>query len=199
MNKPRAGSCEQNQQVILDVLKIIFTQPGEVLEIGSGTGQHAVFFTQHMPHLNWQPTDLEAEHAGMNMWFDEVEHKRINAPLVLDVDMPDWEVGQKNYVFSANTCHIISGAQTEKMLKHVGKCLKLGGFFAQYGPFNYNGKHTSESNANFDVWLKQRNPNSCIKDFETIQTLAEQNGMALYKDIEMPANNRILVWEKIRS
>ncbi|HED35359.1 MAG TPA: DUF938 domain-containing protein [Gammaproteobacteria bacterium] len=196
MNKPYAASCAQNQQAILDVLKTLFTQAGDVLEIGSGTGQHAVFFTHHMRHLNWQPGDLEAEHEGMKKWFDEVEHSRINAPLILDVDMPDWAVGEKDYVFSANTTHIISAAQAEKMLKHVGACLKPGGLFAQYGPFNYNGKYTSQSNANFDVWLKQRNPNSCIKDFEIMQLLAEKNNMGLFKDIEMPANNRILVWKK---
>jgi len=196
MNKPYAESCAQNQQAILDVLKTLFTQPGEVLEIGSGTGQHAVFFTQHMPHLNWQPGDLEAEHAGMKKWFDDVEHNRISAPLILDVDMPAWLVGEKDYVFTANTTHIISAVQAEKMLKHVGECLKFGGLFAQYGPFNYNGEYTSQSNAGFDTWLKQRNPSSCIKDFETIQALAAQNGMSLFKDIEMPANNRILVWEK---
>ncbi len=197
MNKPYAGSCEQNQQVILDVLKTLFMEPGEVLEIGSGTGQHAVYFSEHLSQLNWQPSDLEAEHAGMKIWFDEVEHDRINAPLILDVDMPQWPVDKKDYVFTANTTHIISAAQTEKMFKHIGECLISGGLFAQYGPFNYQGEYTSESNANFDVWLKQRNSDSCIKDFESIEKLANDNGMKLFKDIEMPANNRILVWQKI--
>ena len=197
MNKPNAPSCEQNQQVILDVLKTLFTDPGDVLEIGSGTGQHAVFFTQNMPHLKWQPSDLEAEHMGMNMWLQEVEHNRINSPLVLDVDMPTWTVEMKDYVFTANTTHIVSTEQSEKMLKHVAECLKTGGLFVQYGPFNYNGCYTSESNANFDVWLKQRNPESCIKHFEELQQQAELNGLKLFKDIEMPANNRILVWVKI--
>jgi len=196
MFKPNSPSCEQNQQVILDVLKAFFIEPGEVLEIGSGTGQHAVFFTQHLPHLNWQPSDLETEHAGMNLWFEEVEHDRITAPLILDVEMSQWMVSKKDYVFTANTTHIISSEQTEKMLAHVGKCLKAGGLFAQYGPFNYNGKYTSPSNENFDGWLKQRNPLSCIKHFETIEKLAADNGMKLFDDIEMPANNRILVWQK---
>lgn len=196
MNKPFAESCEQNQQVILDVLKTLFIEAGDVLEIGSGTGQHAVFFTEFMPHLNWQPSDLEAEHAGMKMWFDEVEHNRIRSPLILDVDMQTWPVEPKDYIFTANTTHIISSSQVENMLKHIGLSLKPGGLFAQYGPFNYNGSYTSESNANFDIWLKQRNPDSCIKHFEVVQELAENNGMVLYKDIEMPANNRILIWQK---
>lgn len=197
MNKPNAASCEQNQQIILDVLKTLFIESGDVLEIGSGTGQHAVFFSANLMHLNWQPSDLEAEHVGMKMWFDEVEHDRIQTPLILDVDMSKWNVDKKDYIFTANTTHIISEQQTEKMFQHVGECLKSGGLFAQYGPFNYNGKYTSESNANFDVWLKQRNPLSCIKDFETIETLANENAMKLFNDIEMPANNRILVWQKI--
>jgi len=197
MNKPYAGSCEQNQQVILDVLKVLFTAPGDVLEIGSGTGQHAVFFSQHLPQLNWQPSDLEAEHVGMKMWLDEVEHNRIQTPLILDVDMPAWKVAKKDYIFTANTTHIISAQQTEKMFIHIGECLKLEGLFAQYGPFNYNGEYTSKSNKNFDVWLKQRNSLSCIKDFETIERLASENKLKLFKDIEMPENNRILVWKKI--
>ncbi len=196
MTKPFAESCAQNQQVILDVLKTLFIEPGEVLEIGSGTGQHAVFFTEHLRHLNWQLSDLETEHAGMKMWLDEVEHNRIKSPLVLDVDMPEWLLNNKDYIFTANTTHIISNLQAEKMFKHVGECLKSAGLFAQYGPFNYHGSYTSESNKNFDVWLKQRNPESCIKHFEQIESYAKANGMTLFKDIEMPANNRVLVWVK---
>lgn len=196
MNKPYAGSCAQNQQVILDVLKELFLDAGDVLEIGSGTGQHAVFFSGNLVHLNWQPSDLEAEHAGMKMWLDEVQHKRIESPMVLDVDMAVWPVEDKDYVFTANTTHIISTLQTENMFRHIGKVLKSGGLFAQYGPFNYNGEYTSESNANFDIWLKSRNPQSGIKHFESIEQLAEANSMKLYKDIEMPENNRILVWKK---
>ncbi|MCW9047180.1 MAG: class I SAM-dependent methyltransferase [Gammaproteobacteria bacterium] len=197
MIKPNSPSCEQNQQVILDVLKTIFIEPGEVLEIGSGTGQHAVFFTEHLPHLSWQLSDLEAEHAGMKMWLAEVEHNRIKPPLIFDVDMPSLDIVKTDYVFTANTTHIMSQVQAEKMFRHIGGYLKSGGLFVQYGPFNYNGQYTSESNANFDIWLKQRNPLSCIKHFESMQEQAEMNQLSLLKDIEMPANNRILVWQKI--
>lgn len=197
MIKPNAPSCEQNQQVILDILKTVFLEPGEVLEIGSGTGQHAVFFTENLPHLSWQLSDLEAEHEGMKMWLAEVEHNRIKAPLIFDVDMPSLDIAKTDYVFTANTTHIMSQSQAEKMFRHIGDYLKTAGLFVQYGPFNYNGKYTSESNANFDVWLKQRNPHSCIKHFESMQEHAEMNELRLLKDIEMPANNRILVWEKV--
>jgi len=196
LNKPFAESCAQNQQVILDVLKTLLTDAGTVLEIGSGTGQHAVFFTQHMPHLNWQPSDLLDQHAGMQMWLNEVEHNRINSPLEINVDEGPWAVKDVDYVYTANTTHIISSSQAENMLRHIGSSLKPGGLFIQYGPFNYNGNYTSESNARFDVWLKQRDSNSGIKHFETMQQQANENGMVLIKDIEMPANNRILVWRK---
>ncbi len=195
-HKPFAESCAQNQQVILDVLTTLFTEPGQVLEIGSGTGQHAVFFSQHLPHLQWQPSDLVDQHAGMKMWLQEVQHDRIAAPLEIDVDHGPWPLHEVDYVFTANTTHIISSAQVENMFRHVASCLKTGGLFAQYGPFNYNGQYTSESNARFDLWLKQRDPNSCIKHFETLQQLAESNNMQLLRDVEMPANNRILVWRK---
>lgn len=196
MNKPYAESCAQNQQVILDELKKLFTAAGEVLEIGSGTGQHAVFFTQHMPHLVWQPSDLPDQHPGMKMWLDEVEHGRIKTPLTIDVGAGPWPLENIDYVYSANTAHIISASQVVNMMTYIGNCLKAGGLFAQYGPFNYNGSYTSESNARFDVWLKQRDPDSCIKDFETLQSLAEKNGMSLFMDVMMPANNRLLVWQK---
>lgn len=196
MQKPFAESCVQNQQVILDVLKTLFTRPGEVLELGSGTGQHAVFFAQHLPHLGWQPSDLADQHVGMQMWLDEAGHERIRLPLEIDVDYGPWPVTDVDYVFTANTTHIISAAQVENMFRYVAASMASGGLFAQYGPFNYNGEYTSESNARFDQWLKQRDPNSCIKDFEKLQCLAEENNMTLYKDIEMPANNRILVWKK---
>lgn len=196
MNKPFAESCAQNQQAILDVLKTLLTESGTVLEIGSGTGQHAVYFTEQLPHLNWQPSDLADQHAGMKLWLDEVEHNRIKSPLEIDVDNGPWPVEDIDYVYTANTTHIISSTQTENMLKYIGGCLKSGGLFVQYGPFNYNGNYTSESNARFDGWLKQRDPNSCIKHFETVEALANENSMTLFKDIEMPANNRILVWLK---
>jgi len=196
LNKPFAESCGQNQQVILDELKTLLTEPGTVLEIGSGTGQHAVFFTEHLPHLSWQPSDLADQHHGMKMWFNEVQHNRIKPPLELDVDNGPWPLTDVDYVFTANTTHIISSSQAENMLKYVSASLKPGGLFAQYGPFNYNGAYTSESNARFDIWLKQRDPDSCIKHFETLQEVANAHGMTIFKDIEMPANNRILVWQK---
>lgn len=196
MNKPVAESCLQNQQPILDTLRGVFTEAGEVLEVGSGTGQHAVFFSEHLPHLTWQPSDLQDQHPGMLLWLNEVEHNRIKPPLVLDVDDESWPVQNMDYAFTANTTHIISLAQAERMFVHIASVLKPGGLFAQYGPFNYNGEYTSESNARFDQWLKQQHPQSCIKHFEQLRDFAADNAMHCVEDIEMPANNRLLVWQK---
>lgn len=196
MNKPFAESSEQNKQVILQVLQQLFTIPGEVLEIGSGTGQHAVHFTQHMPHVMWQPTDRADQIPGMKLWFDEVTHQRIKQPLELDVTR-DWPAQLFDYVFTANTLHIVSWPAVQAMFAGASNVLKPGGLFAQYGPFNYGGQFTSESNARFDVWLKDRDPQSGIRNFEDLESLARQHTMTLHSDHEMPVNNRILVWRKV--
>jgi cyclopropane fatty-acyl-phospholipid synthase-like methyltransferase len=194
--KPFAESSEQNKHAILAVLQQLFTKPGQVFEIGSGTGQHAIYFAEQLPHLHWQPSDIADQIPGMQLWFDEVNNPRILPPLVLDVEASDWPSSNTDYVFTANTLHIVSWSQVEAMFKGVAQLLKSGGLFAQYGPFNYQGAYTSESNARFDQWLKQRDPDSGIRDFEDLVRLAEENGMVLYGDFEMPANNRILVWRK---
>lgn len=195
MNKPYAESCEQNKHVILNVLRQTFVAPGKVLEIGSGTGQHAVHFTQHLPHLSWQPSDVAEQIPGMTLWFADVAHNRILEPLLLDVNH-HWPDEQFDYVFTANTLHIVSWPQVQAMFAGVGQVLKPNGLWAQYGPFNYGGQFTSESNARFDVWLKNRDPQSGIRNFEDLQMLAEQHGMLLLQDFEMPVNNRTLVWQK---
>lgn len=195
-NKPFAESCEQNKQPILRVLADIFKEPGLVFELGSGTGQHAVFFTEQLPHLSWQPSDLADQIPGMQLWFDEADNARILEPLELDVNASSWPLSEADYVFTANTLHIVSWPEVQAMFTGVAKLLKAGGLFAQYGPFNYGGVFTSDSNARFDVWLKQRNPLSGIRNFEDLMALAEANEMVLFADYEMPVNNRILVWQK---
>ena len=195
--KPFAESCEQNKLPILDVLKQVFTETGNVFEVGSGTGQHAVFFTEHMSHLTWYPSDLAVEIPGMKLWFAEVEHDRIKEPTELDVVADQWPFNDMDYAYTANTTHIVSWAEVIAMFAGIGRLLKSGGLFAQYGPFNYGGQYTSGSNARFDIWLKDRDPKSGIRNFEDLVQLAEENGMKLYMDFEMPANNRILVWQKL--
>ncbi len=194
--KPFAESSEQNKIPILAVLKQFCGEVETVLEIGSGTGQHAVFFAEQLPHLTWLASDQLEYHAGIQMWLKDSGLSNIRGPLVLDVNQSDWPVKQAEAVFSANTVHIMGWPVVERMFNGIGKILKEGGVFCLYGPFNYNGKFSSESNARFDLWLKQRDPVSGVRDFEALQILADKAGLVFIDDVEMPANNRILVWQK---
>ena len=196
LNKPYADSCDQNRDVILSVLKRTFVDPGLVLEIGSGTGQHAVFFAENMSHCQRQPSDRMEYLSGIQAWVDEADQDNILEIVHLDVTMPNWPVAQVDYVYSANSVHIMSWVAAQALFAGLKSVLKSGGLFALYGPFNYAGAYTSASNERFDQWLKQRDPQSGIRDFEALDKLAAQSGMSLRDDVEMPANNRILVWEK---
>lgn len=185
--KPFSEASERNREPILAILKRVFKDRKRVLEIGSGTGQHAAYFAPELPHLVWQASDVAENLPGIREW---VSHP---APIELDVDK-DWPVLSVDAVFSANTCHIMSWPQVERMFAGVGRLLSAGGVFALYGPFNYHGKHTSESNARFDAMLRRNDPASGLRDFEQIRSLAQTAGLSLQEDNAMPANNRLLVW-----
>lgn len=195
-NKPYAESCDQNREVILAVLKECFVEPGHVLEIASGSGQHAVYFAQQMPHLQWQPSDQGVNLPGIQAWVNEAGLDNILEILLLDVTMPSWPVERADYVFSANSVHIMPWSAVQALFAGLRSVLNRGGLFALYGPFNYSGHYTSASNERFDQWLKQRDPQSGIRDFEALDELARQSDLTIVEDYEMPANNRILVWKK---
>ena len=148
--KPYSESCEQNRNPILEVLNEELVNTGSLLEIGSGTGQHAVYFAPHFPNLHWQTSDLEANHDGIKQWLTEANLPNTLHPLELDVGSSNWPKTQFEFVYSANTAHIMSWAMVVNMLEQIGKILKPGGKFCLYGPFNYNGRYTSESNLRFD-------------------------------------------------
>lgn len=194
--KPFAESCEQNKAPILEVLREVFTGRTRVLEIGSGTGQHAVHFAAALPHLQWQTSDLPANHAGIEAWLAEAQLDNVRPPLVLDVCEHPWPAGTVDAVFSANTAHIMSWAGVECLFAGVGEVLQSGGIFALYGPFHYGGEPTAPSNARFDAWLRQRDPASGVRDYDDLQRLAAGVGLALWRDVAMPADNRTLVWRK---
>ncbi|MDH5660255.1 MAG: class I SAM-dependent methyltransferase [Gammaproteobacteria bacterium] len=195
--KPFAESSEQNKVPIYTALKQYLQSVESVLEIGSGTGQHAVFLAEKLPHLTWIASDKEEYHAGIRMWLQDAGLENTRGPLLLDVNQSDWPVKQIDAVFSANTVHIMGWPSVENMFAGIGRVLNSKGLFCLYGPFNYNGQFTSESNARFDIWLKQKDPVSGVRDYEALQILAEKAGLDFIKDIEMPANNRVLVWAKI--
>ncbi|MCK4951978.1 MAG: DUF938 domain-containing protein [Gammaproteobacteria bacterium] len=197
--KPFAESSEQNKEPILVILQKEFDKPGTVLEIGGGTGQHAVYFSSELPHLVWQPTEKAGELPGICLWMEEAGLSNIHEPVELDVSTHPWELDAMDMVFSANTVHIMSWPEVECMFQGIGNVLRVGGKFCLYGPFNYDNVYTSDSNAQFDVWLKDHDPKSGIRNFENLDQLAQQVGMSLHKDYEMPANNRILVWKKVSS
>jgi len=194
--RPYAESCDQNREPILEILRPLLRDVRSVLEIGSGTGQHAVYFSAHLPHLTWQTSDLIENHAGINLWLDNEGSANALRPLVLDVRTGPWPERQYGTVFSANTVHIMGWESVDALFAGVGGVLESGGLFILYGPFNYGGHYTSESNARFDEWLKARNPHSAIRNFEDLDALAKKAGLVLHADIEMPVNNRTLVWRK---
>jgi SAM-dependent methyltransferase len=192
--KPYAESSEVNKVPILAVLKDSFAGRTRVLEIASGTGQHAVYFARELPHLTWQPSELAKNLPGIQAWLDEAQLPNVLTPLPIDVSDARWPVAKVDAIFNANTVHIISWPEVERMFAHMARVIEPGGCVCLYGPYNYNGKFTSESNARFDAWLKSRDPNSGVRDFEAVTQLAASHGLELLRDIEMPSNNRMLVW-----
>ncbi len=194
--KPYAESCDQNREPILAVLRDLFADRKAVLEIGSGTGQHAVYFGAQLPFLQWYTSDRMENHAGIRLWLTEAGLANVHPPLALDVTQADWPAPAVDAVFSANTTHIMDWPEVESLFAGLGRLLPGGGLFALYGPFNYDGRYTSESNARFDAWLKQRDPCSGIRDVTDLNALADAAGLALRDDFAMPQNNRLLCWER---
>lgn len=195
MTKPFAPSCERNQGPILEVLQRHLGTTRRVLEIGSGSGQHAVHFAAAMPWLAWQCSDRADNLSGIAAWRDEAALANTPPAIELDVDGP-WPGNGFDAVFTANSLHIMGWPQVEAFFAGVGKVLQEDGLLIVYGPFNYGGDFTSDSNRAFDQWLKDRDPASGIRDFEVVDALARAIGLALVEDNAMPANNRALVWQK---
>jgi hypothetical protein len=199
MNKPFSQACENNKRPILDILTTVFSENKHVLEIGSGTGQHAVFFGQQLPHLMWQTSDLLINHQGINFWLDEAGSDNVIKPIVIDLNR-SWpipkDIPQVDGLYTANTLHIISWSLVVNFFEGLQQNLTSEASVCIYGPFNYQGKFSSESNADFDLWLKERDINSGIRDIEAILLLANSAGLKLIDDHAMPANNRLLVFLK---
>ncbi len=194
--KPNAPATERNRSAILQVINVEFRDCNSILEIGSGTGQHAVFFASEMPWLTWQTSDLPENHAGIQAWLQDSNSGNVRAPIVLDVEQSLVTGAKYRAVFSANTAHIMGIAAVESMFKRVGECLIDGGKFCLYGPFNQNGEFTSDSNREFDMNLKSQNPAMGIRDLEALDGFAKANGLHRENLYAMPANNMIAVWIK---
>lgn len=194
--KPFSEACLENRAPILERLLPLLAGHRRLLEIGSGTGQHAAYFAPALPHLIWQTSDREQNHAGIRAWLAEAPTANLPPPLALDVDRQPWPITACDAVFSANTVHIMAWESVQRLFTGVAQVLEHEGRFILYGPFNYAGAFTSASNARFDQWLKARDPLSGIRDFEALDALARTAGLALEEDFEMPVNNRLLCWRK---
>lgn len=197
MEKPNAPSCERNREPILGVLRQHFADRRHVLEIGSGTGQHAVFFAERLPHLIWQTSDRAENLPGITAWLDEAALPNTPPPLLLDVQKT-WPTGHYNALFSANTLHIMPWAAVESLFAGLAGVMAGDAKLAIYGPFNYGGQFTSDSNASFDRRLKEMAPHQGIRDFEKVDALAQSAGLSLLEDHAMPSNNRCLIWQFAR-
>lgn len=197
MKKPFSQACENNKDPILAVLKRVLNDKCEVLEIGSGTGQHAVYFAGHLPQITWQPTDQTIYLPGISMWIEEAKRDNIKMPVPLDINDDPWPFTDVEAVFTANTLHIMSWEEVEIFYDRLGRYLKPGAGFLSYGPFNINGTYTSESNARFDCWLKEQDPKSAIRDMGALESLGKKAGITLLEKVPMPANNFTLIWKKL--
>lgn len=192
-------ACANNQAPIAEILQLAFAESQQVLEIGSGTGQHSVYLAPRLPHLSWQTSELPEHHAGIRAWHAAHPAPNLRAPLHLDLASSAWpspEGRPFDAVFTSNTLHIVAWPLVERLLQLVGEHLPAAGLLAIYGPFNYGCQFTSDSNRAFDAWLRQRDPASGIRDIEAVTATAAQHGLQLQADHAMPANNRLLVFQK---
>lgn len=196
MNKPFSPACERNREPILSVLRNHFKDRRRVLEIGSGSGQHAAYFARALPHLEWQTSDLAENLPGIQRWLAEADLANTPEPLELDVQAV-WPKRRFDAVFSANTLHIMNWAEVERMFSQLPGVTVAGAMLVVYGPFNYGGEYTSESNAAFDASLKSVDPLRGVRNFEDVTALAAEAGFMLVSDHKMPANNRCLVWQRV--
>ena len=189
-------AAERNKGPILEVLAREFANTHRVLEIGSGTGQHAVFFASRLPHLSWQPSDTGEYLPELRERLRLQRLANLGLPIELDVRNHPWPVAAGDGVFSANTLHIMSWGSVQDFFRGVGNALTVSGVLCVYGPFRYGGRFTAQSNAAFDDYLRMRDPASGIRDFEAVNELAREHGLQLLADHPMPANNNLLVWLK---
>ena len=194
--KPDAPAARRNRAAILEVLRGEFADCAHVLEIGSGTGPHAVYFARALPQLEWQTSDRTDNLPGIRAWIDDDGPDDMPAPLSLDVDVAEVPSGLYDAAFSANTAHIMSEPSVANMFRLVGHALAADGVFCLYGPFNVGGKFTSESNAGFHESLRRQDPAMGIRDLEALESFAASAHLALERRYAMPSNNMLLVWKK---
>ncbi|CAN5422940.1 class I SAM-dependent methyltransferase [soil metagenome] len=207
MDKPYSPACERNAEPILTLLRERLADRRSVLEVGSGTGQHAVHFAAALPHLRWQTADVAAHLPGIRLWLDEAALPNTPAPLALDVNDDDWPrrareaaelAGAPGFeaVFTANTLHIMGWPEVQRLFEALPRVMAPGALLIVYGPFNDDGRFTSASNEAFDATLRAMDPKRGIRDLQAVDALARVAGLRLLEDRAMPANNRCVVWQR---
>ena len=194
--KQFSPASARNREPILAALRPLLQDCRNVLEIGSGTGQHAVHFGAALPEITWQTSDLPANHAGILEWLAEAALPNVLAPITLDAGSDDWPAGPFDAVYTANTCHIMSWPEVQRMFRGIGQVLAPGGMLCIYGPFNQNGQFTAASNAQFDASLKAQAPHMGLRNQEDIEDLARAQQLTLVADLPLPANNKLLAWRR---
>jgi cyclopropane fatty-acyl-phospholipid synthase-like methyltransferase len=193
---PFSDACERNKAPILAVLRSAFAHSRQVLEIGSGTGQHAVCFAAHLTHLTWYPTERLAYLEDLAARVNLEGGRNLRPPTLLDVTMSVWPLRSVDAIFTANTLHIMSWSEVSAMIRGVAQILVAGGVMCVYGPFRYHGRYTSPSNQDFDAMLQQRDALSGLRDIHALSALGAEHGLALRIDHDLPANNRLLEFTK---
>jgi hypothetical protein len=191
---PFSQACENNKQAILACIQPLLQDREDVLEIGSGTGQHAVYFAAAMPWLSWRPSELDAQLPVLLPRCETYTGTNLAAPAALDVSARPWSMPVPEAMYTANTLHIMPWGAVEALFDWLAGNAPANFLLLVYGPFNYDGQYTSDSNARFDEWLKDRDPDSGIRDFDAVDELARRAGLGLAADEAMPANNRLLTW-----
>ena len=195
--RPYAESADQNKQVIADVLVRVFTKTAKVLELGAGTGQHARYFASLFTHLHWTPTEMAEQMSTLELGVAESGFPNLDEAIPVNVSDDTTHPNKEmpfEYIYTANTMHIMPWQSVLDMISMIGKALSPGGIFASYGPYNQNGKFTSESNKRFDQILKARGVGSGLRDIDDIKFECNAVGLELSEIVEMPVNNKILVW-----
>ncbi|HET6545983.1 MAG TPA: DUF938 domain-containing protein [Rhodanobacteraceae bacterium] len=196
MDAPFSAACARNREPILAILRRHFADRSQVLEIGSGTGQHAVYFAQALPHLIWQTSDRTGNHAGILAWLKDAALPNTPPPLVLDVGSGPWPATRHDAVFSANTLHIMSWSEIESLFFALPAVTTADAKLVVYGPFNTGGNFTSPGNAAFDASLRAQAAHMGIRDIEAVERLARNAGFTMIEEVAMPANNRCLAWQR---
>jgi SAM-dependent methyltransferase len=192
-----APSAARNCGPILDVLRAWLPQPGLVLEVASGTGEHAAWFAADLPDVTWQPTDRDpARLPSIAAWRAAQGTPNLLAPALLDAAAAVWPVEQADAVLAINMAHIAPWSATLGLVAGAARVLRPGGVLLLYGPFRVGGAHTSPGNESFDADLRARDPDWGVRDSEAVVAAAEAHGMALAADIPMPANNRMIVFRR---